>query len=76
MARLPLLSLLTAAAVLAAVGSTSAAGGMGDASAHLKEMNALCDLQKRGEIAREPNLCQPEYPLAPVERQTWGRGQR
>jgi hypothetical protein len=76
MTRLSLLSLLAASAVLAAGGSASAVGGMGDASAHLKEMNALCDLQRRGELAREPDLCLPEYPPGPVERQPWGRGQR
>ncbi len=44
------------------------AGGMGDPSAHIKEMNAICEKQKRGEGPLYPNLCLPEYPLAPVER--------
>ncbi len=48
-----------------------AGGGMGDPSAHLKEMNAICELQKRGQAPRNPDVCLPEYPPGPVEG---GRG--
>ena len=50
---------------LAGLTQTSAAIGMGDPSAHLREMNALCDRQRRGE-APQPNFCLPEYPPAAV----------
>ena len=61
MSKLWLLSLLTVS--LAVAGSASANGGMGDSSAHLKEMNAICDMQRRGEGPLQPNMCLPEYPL-------------
>jgi hypothetical protein len=38
------------------------AGGMGDPSTVLKEKNAICEAQKRGEGPRYPNMCLPEYP--------------
>jgi hypothetical protein len=44
------------------------AGGMGDPSTHLREMNAICEKQKHGEGPLYPNLCLPEHPPAPVER--------
>jgi hypothetical protein len=53
------------AAVLVAAGAAPAlagGGGMGDVAAHIKEMNALCELQKRHEAAPYPDLCLPEYP--------------
>jgi hypothetical protein len=45
------------------------AGGMGDPSAHIKDMNRICEMQKRGEGPLSPNLCLPEYPPPPVETQ-------
>lgn len=51
---------------LAGLTQTSAAIGMGDPSAHLREMNALCDRQRRGEAPPQPNFCLPEYPPAAV----------
>jgi hypothetical protein len=52
---------LAASAILPIVGPAFA-GGMGDSSAHIREMNAICEKQKRGEAPLHPNLCLPEYP--------------
>lgn len=38
------------------------AHGMGDPSAHTREMNALCERQRRGEGPDHPDACLPEYP--------------
>ncbi len=42
------------------------AGGMGDPSTVLREKNAICDQQRRGEIPPEPSFCLPELPVGPV----------
>ena len=46
--------------------SPAVAGGMGDPSTVLKQKNAICEAQRRGEGPRYPDLCLPEYPLAPA----------
>ena len=55
------LGLLAASVAFVAAGP-AAAGGMGDASAHIREMNAICDMQRRGQAPPSPNMCLPEYP--------------
>ena len=45
------------------------AGGMGDPSTVLRQNNAICEMQKRGEGPLQPNLCLPEYPPYPVAEQ-------
>ncbi len=67
MSKLLLLSLLSASASLLPFGQASA-GGMGDPSTHIREMNAICDRQRRGEGPLYPNFCLPEYPPDPVPR--------
>jgi len=42
------------------------AGGMGDPSTVLRQKNAICDQQRRGEIPPEPSFCLPELPVGPV----------
>ena len=73
MSKLLLFSALAASVAFAAARPAFAVGGMGDPSRHMKEMNALCDLQRRGEAPPSPNVCLPEYPPGPVE-QPQGRG--
>jgi hypothetical protein len=59
--------LSTLSAVLAVVAVAGAeAGGMGDPSTHMKEQNAICDKQRRGELPPNPNMCLPELPVTPV----------
>ncbi len=55
-----------AAGVVSAGPAFANGGGMGDPSTHIREMNAGCDAQRRGEAPPYPNLCLPEYPLGPV----------
>ena len=54
-------NLLVVACLLAGL-TPAFAGGMGDPSYILKQKNAICDAQRRGEGPLYPNLCQPEYP--------------
>ena len=66
-----MLRILQVASIFAAVafvgaGPAAAGGGMGDVSAHMKEINAICDAQRRGEAPPTPNMCLPELPPGPV----------
>jgi hypothetical protein len=36
---------------------------------HLMHMNRICEMQRRGEGPMYPNMCLPEYPPGPVDRQ-------
>ena len=45
------------------------AGGMGDPSTVLRQKNAICDQQRRGEIPPGPSFCLPELPVGPVYEQ-------
>jgi hypothetical protein len=47
------------------VGEANAGGGMGDPSVHMRDMNALCDRQLRGEAPPGPSACLPDVPLGP-----------
>lgn len=53
---------LTILIALAAASSPAFAGGMGDTAYHTRQQNAYCDMQRRGEIPRSPDLCLPELP--------------
>ena len=44
------------------------ANGMGDPSAHIREMNALCEKQRRGEAPAHPDACPPVYPPGTATR--------
>ncbi len=66
MRKIIVVSVLAAAIGLLGAAPAFAGGGMGDPSAHLKEMNAICELQKRGQAPRNPDVCLPEYPPGPV----------
>jgi hypothetical protein len=41
-------------------------GGMGDVDAHTRDINRLCDMQRRGEAPPSPSFCLPELPPGPV----------
>jgi hypothetical protein len=65
------LNLVTLFAVFGLIGAGAAlAGGMGDPSAHIKELNAICDLQRRGEGPLTPNMCLPELPVDSVNQES------
>jgi hypothetical protein len=57
-----LIGILTASLGLIQTGVASA-GGMGDPSTVLKEKNAICERQRRGEGPLQPNMCLPELPV-------------
>lgn len=63
---------LVAFAVLFAV-APAWAGGMGDSAAVLRQKNAICEQQRRGEGPLYPNMCLPELPVGPVYEE---RGRR
>lgn len=65
---------IVAAGLVSAGPAFATGGGMGDPSTHIREMNALCDAQRRGQAPPNPNMCLPEYPLAPVARDRHDRG--
>jgi hypothetical protein len=52
---------LSAPLCLIAVGPAQA-NGAGDCSAHIREMDALCEMQRRGEAPAHPSACLPEHP--------------
>ena len=57
---------LLASLVVVMVSAPAWAGGMGDPSTVLRQKNAICDQQRRGEIPPEPSFCLPELPVGPV----------
>jgi hypothetical protein len=52
---------------LGAVPAMATGGGMGDPSQHLKDMNAICQMQRHGVGPLSPNLCLDDYPVASVD---------
>jgi hypothetical protein len=46
----------------------SGTGGMGDPSAHMRRMQEICDLQKRGEYPRYHEACLPDDMGPPLPR--------
>ena len=63
-------------ATLGVIGAGSAfagGGGMGDPSTVIREKNAICEMQRRGQGPMSPNMCLPELPPGSVYE---GRTQR
>ena len=63
------ISLSLCSALLGGLASTSAlagGGGMGDVGKFMREKNAICDQQRRGEAPPYPSQCLPELPVTPV----------
>ncbi|MDE3175489.1 MAG: hypothetical protein KGM15_05190 [Pseudomonadota bacterium] len=61
------IGIVLVSATIGLLGSaTAAAGGMGDPSTHLREMNAICEMQRRGQGPLSPDMCLPEWPPGPV----------
>lgn len=56
-------TLLTLALLALSGAAPAQAHGMGDPSTVLKEKNAICDAQRRGEAPRNPDMCMPELPV-------------
>ena len=57
---------LAAALASAGFAMPAAAGGMGDPSTVIRQKNAICEMQRRGEGPLQPNMCLPELPVGPV----------
>jgi hypothetical protein len=53
-------------ATVGVVGVENADAAPGDVNALLKQNNAICDQQRRGERPRYPDMCLPEIPPGPV----------
>ena len=55
-------------ALILAIGCSAPAlatgGGMGDPSQHIKDMNAICEMQRHGVGPLSPNLCLDGYGVA------------
>ena len=62
-----IVALVAASVGVASVGNAVAGnmGGMGDVSAHMREDQAICDAQRRGEYPRYHNACLPDYRPSP-----------
>jgi len=56
--------LIVASFALSGIGSAVAGsmGNMGDPSAGMRYMQAICDAQRRGEYPRYHDACLPDYP--------------
>ena len=61
MRNLSIVVLIVASVALSGVGST-VARSMGDPSAGMRYMQAICDAQRRGEYPRYHDACLPDYP--------------
>jgi hypothetical protein len=53
-------------ALIGLLGVAPALAAPGDVNAHLRDINRLCDMQRRGELAPSPSFCLPELPPDPV----------
>jgi len=60
-----IVAIFAASVGFAGIGQAAAAGGMGDVSASMREEQAVCDAQRRGEYPRYHNACLPDYPGYP-----------
>jgi hypothetical protein len=56
---LSIVVIVAASVGFAGVGPAVAGGGMGDPSASMREMRAICDAQRRGEYPRTYDACLP-----------------
>ena len=71
MRRLSILATVLAFVGFAGVDRAAANGNMGDAGAHQREIQAICDRQKRGEIPGYPSGC-PSWAIdTPVHSNAW-----
>jgi hypothetical protein len=61
MRNLSIVLLIVASFALSGIGS-AVAGNMGDPSAGMRQMQAICDAQRRGEYPRYHDACLPDYP--------------
>jgi hypothetical protein len=70
MRKFSILTILALSAGLAGVGPSlaggSGAGGMGDPSAHMRYMQAICDAQKAGTYPRYHEACLPDDMGPPI----------
>ena len=57
-----IVAIVAASIGFASVGQAVANGGMGDPSASMRAMRAICDAQRRGEYPRYYDACLPDYP--------------
>ena len=72
--------LIVASFAVSGIGSAVAGnmsnGNMGDPSAGMRQMQAICDAQRRGEYPRYHDACLPDYPdrsgIAPTAPRTRG----
>ena len=48
--------------VISGLLATPAFAGLGDVAQNIRERNAICEAQKRGEGPLYPNLCWPDFP--------------
>jgi len=62
-------SLSVVFAPLAAERTLAMGGHDTPGAAHLREMNRICEMQRRGEGPMYPDMCLPEHPPASVDRQ-------
>ncbi len=61
-----LASLTVALGLIGAGSAFAGGGGMGDPSTVIREKNAICEMQRRGQGPLSPNMCLPELPPGPV----------
>ena len=57
-----IVAIIAASVGFASIGHAVAGGGMGDVSASMREEQAICDAQRRGEYPRYHDACLPDYP--------------
>ena len=62
MRNMSIVAIVAATVGFASAGQAVAGGGMGDVSAHMRQDQAICDAQRRGEYPRYHNACLPDYP--------------
>ncbi len=60
--------IVASAALVGGAPAYAGSGGMGDPSTHMREMNAICEMQRRGEGPLSPNMCLEDYPIAPGDQ--------
>ena len=53
-------------ALLSLIGVAPAVAAPGDVNAHIRDINRLCDMQRRGELSPSPSYCLPELPPGPI----------
>jgi hypothetical protein len=61
-----LISLSMLSVLLVGVTMTPAHAGLGDVGKFMRDKNAICEQQRRGELPPHPSQCLPELPPGPV----------